>query len=103
VIWIGVGKGAEELKRLKKIMDPCLKPYAKGEKTEFTPHITIARIKGRFNVECFKTIVNAFRDSVFGYTPVTEVKLKKSTLRPQGPVYTDVFTVSLKGKEVELP
>lgn len=97
VIWVGVGEGAEELRKLKELMDPCITPYAKPERNPYTPHITIARVKGKINSECFRGIIESFGNESFGYSPVLSVKLKRSVLRPEGPVYSDVYVAKLEG------
>jgi 2'-5' RNA ligase len=97
VIWVGVSAGSERLKALRDEMEGCLRPLAKPDRKEFTPHITVARVKGRINLPCLKDLLESYADFIFGQSPVTEVKLKKSILRPQGPIYTDVLRVPLKG------
>lgn len=98
VIWVGVSEGAEELRKLKEIMDPCLNHLAKPERNPYTPHITIARVKGRINSECFKGIIESFGNEFFGYSPIRSVKLKRSILRPEGPIYSDVYVAELEGE-----
>ncbi len=97
VIWVGVSAGGEKLKALRDMMEACLKPFAKPDRNEFTPHITVARVKGRVDLACLRDLVESYADFIFGQSPVTEVKLKKSVLRPEGPIYTDVLRVRLKG------
>ena len=97
VIWVGIDEGAEELRKLKELMDPCLNPYAKPERNPYTPHITIARVKGRINSECFRGIIDAFGNELFGHSTVISVKLKRSILKPEGPVYSDAYVARLEG------
>ena len=90
VIWIGVSKGAEEVKRLHELLEGGLKtigfrPDPKG----FEPHITVARVK-RYSSELIERIRDN-SDRIFGKVLVNEVRLKKSTLTPRGPIYDTLF------------
>ncbi|MCD6324455.1 MAG: RNA 2',3'-cyclic phosphodiesterase [Desulfurococcales archaeon] len=97
VIWVGIEEGGELLKALRQAMEPCLRPYAKPDRTSFVPHITVGRVKGRPDPGCLKQLLEEFEGTVFGRSSVTEVKLKRSFLRPTGPIYADVLTVRLRG------
>ncbi len=97
VIWVGVSEGFERLKLLRNTMEPCLRPYAKPDRASFVPHITVGRVKGGVRGECLKEVLEAYRETFFGKSPVTEVKLKRSFLKPSGPEYVDVLTVKLRG------
>ncbi len=96
VIWVGVGRGADKLKLLRRILDKCLNQIVKPEPQEFIPHITLGRIKGSYDRVCLQTFINTHADEVIGTSKVTKVKLKRSILRPQGPEYHDILEVSLK-------
>ncbi|OYT50484.1 RNA 2',3'-cyclic phosphodiesterase [Candidatus Bathyarchaeota archaeon ex4484_135] len=94
VIWVGVGRGSDELKAIYEELKPCLRrlgfrPDPKG----FTPHVTVARVK-------FKTpeLVKAIMENSamnFGSFRAEEIRLKKSVLTPRGPVYSTVSSVRL--------
>ncbi len=96
VVWVGVREGTEELSKLKKLLDACLEKYVRLEKEEFVPHITVGRVKGSVDFTCLKEIVHTYENFNFGTSPVTKVKLKKSVLRPEGPIYNDLLVVNLK-------
>ena len=83
VLWVGIGKGEEELKHLHKIVFNRLKHIVKPE-NRFIPHVTFGRVKfGRVkfnslhleNPEDFK---------------VEDLVLFKSILTREGPVYSVV-------------
>ena len=95
VIWVGVEEGADQFRQLRKILDNCLKDIVSPDKHEFTPHITIARVKGSIDRECLASLISENQDLVFGEYTVTTVKLKRSILRPQGPLYIDLKSVKL--------
>ena len=90
VIWVGLLKGVEEVRRLHEDIERGLRglgfrPDPKG----FEPHITIARVK-RLNRELVNKLMEV-RDLVFGKILVKAIKLKKSTLTPRGPIYESLF------------
>ena len=95
VIWIGVRRGEKELKniyeQLKRLLPKLgFRPDPKG----FSPHITIARVKGR-RTDLTKIIMEN-TDYEFGSFEAERIKLKKSTLTPKGPVYTTLKEVYAK-------
>lgn len=96
VLWVGVTEGFERLRAVREGLEGCLRPYAQPDREEFVPHITVGRVKGSFDLQCLKRVLEAYEKTVFGTSQVTQVKLKKSVLRPEGPVYTDVVVAGLK-------
>lgn len=94
VIWIGITKGATELKNIFDQLEPKIRqlgflPDTKG----FSPHITIARVKsGRNKADLAQKIIS-MKDFEFGTTPGDCVKLKKSVLTPKGPIYSTLNEV----------
>ncbi|MGQ4892343.1 MAG: RNA 2',3'-cyclic phosphodiesterase [Candidatus Njordarchaeia archaeon] len=94
VVWIGVSDGAKEAEILANRISRNLESLGfKPEKRPFTPHITIARVK-RGNAS-LKGIIEKHRDHQFGSFRVTEVRVKKSKLTPQGPIYTTLYSRKL--------
>ena len=89
VVWVGVTRGAEELKGIFNDVEPPLvemgfRPEGRG----FRPHITIARVRsGRNRAQLVEEVINRQREG-FGGFEVRSIKLKKSVLTPRGPVYT---------------
>ncbi|MEM2006735.1 MAG: RNA 2',3'-cyclic phosphodiesterase [Sulfolobales archaeon] len=96
VVWVGVKDGAEVLKNIRNSFESCLKTIAKEDHEEFIPHITVARIKGRYKPDCLATCLRRYEFVDFGISPVTQVKLKRSQLTPKGPIYTDVVVFRLR-------
>jgi len=66
----------------------------RDKRTKFKPHLTIARLKkGKINYKTFdalKNLISENKDLEFGAFTINQVKLKKSQLTPQGPIYTDL-------------
>ena len=57
----------------------------------FTPHATIARVKS-LDPSLFSAL-NSLKGQSYGSCAINGIKLKKSTLLPQGPVYDDLLEV----------
>jgi len=94
VVWAGIRKGANELTDVFEQLEPRLrglgfKPDTKG----FSPHLTIARVRtGRNKAQLIK-LVRKLEDYKFGTIKAECLRLKKSVLTPQGPVYTSLREV----------
>ncbi len=89
----GDGRLSELAARLESELE---KVGFERENRGFSAHITLARLKERaINVSGF---LEKYGNFYFGSIPVNAVKLKKSTLTPQGPVYEDVYSAEL-GKQ----
>jgi 2'-5' RNA ligase len=95
VIWAGVVNGIKELKEIRAIADRCLRGIAQPDRHGFSPHITLARVKGRVG-PCMRDLIERYTDTIIGDTPVTKVVLKQSRLTPKGPIYTDLYAVNLE-------
>jgi len=96
VIWVGVKEGAEVLRSIHNTLERCVRSYAVEDREEFVPHITVARVKGRYRADCLLDYLRSYEAKDFGTTRVTQVKLKRSQLTPKGPVYTDLVVARLK-------
>ena len=94
VVWAGIKKGANELTNVFEQLEPRLrglgfKPDTKG----FSPHLTIARVRtGRNKAQLIK-LVRQLEDYEFGAVKAECLRLKKSVLTPQGPIYTTLREV----------
>lgn len=96
VIWAGVSQGEEETLNLRKQLNEKLAEIDfESEDKDFTPHFTIARMKsGRAKDEVL-TQVKENSEKNFGSVKVDEIKLKKSELTSEGPIYTTLENVEL--------
>ncbi|WP_276815002.1 RNA 2',3'-cyclic phosphodiesterase [Desulfurococcus amylolyticus] len=96
VIWAGVEEGSDELLELYRIVEAGLRRIGiKPEREEFTPHITLARVKGYRGIEKLVKTLMELRGTDFGYSPVEEVIVKKSVLTPRGPIYSNICVKKL--------
>lgn len=97
VIWCGIDGNTEALSTLqRKVETACGSFGFLPEERAFKPHLTLGRVKGKRNlqplVDCIKIgsgLERSFRADHFN--------IYKSTLTPQGAVYTVLDTVTLRG------
>jgi len=97
VIWITLLGDISFLQEVKnKLEDNLYKNLSipKDKRSKFTPHLTIARLKkNRINYktfDIFKKLISENKYKEFGNFEINQITLKKSTLTPQGPIYTDL-------------
>ena len=87
ILWIGIGKGADELTLLQKEIERSVRKFKEiSRKEKFKPHITIAKIRrSRLNID-----VLPFLNTV--YSPIeldiNSICLYESILLPKGTRYT---------------
>jgi 2'-5' RNA ligase len=95
VFWVGIEDGGF-LGRITGSIDESLSTmgFAK-ESRPFAPHITIARVKAPSGVERAMGILKEFEGVQFGTCHVKDIRLKKSTLTPTGPIYEDLGVINL--------
>ena len=93
IIWIGVERGEAEIIDLQsKIELSFTKIGYKPEQRKFHPHLTIGRVKFKFdNPKVFEV---GYKSEIF---PVKSVVLFKSTLAPQGPIYEKINEFTFSG------
>ena len=94
VIWVGVNDGINELEKLAETIRSKLSDIGFSPDKKFKPHVTIFRVKNK--IEGLSDKLEKFSAYHFGRQIVSEIKLKKSELTPNGPIYTDLLVV--KGK-----
>lgn len=90
-VWCGIedkGRGSDLLHRVDDVLVPL---GFTCEKRRFTPHATVARVK-RFDPSLMEAL-KSLSDRTYGSCMVTGMKLKKSTLASQGPIYEDLLEV----------
>ncbi|MGC9308778.1 MAG: RNA 2',3'-cyclic phosphodiesterase [Thermoplasmatota archaeon] len=95
VIWIGVDDDGQTKQIAERLDDELAGQEFRKEKHEFTPHATIARMKGARGKDAVRRLVEEHTATGFGELSVTGIELKKSELRPEGPVYTTLSHVDL--------
>ena len=89
VVWAGIQQGADELSAVFDQLEPRLRqlgfaPDSKG----FSPHLTIARVRSGRNKQALVGCVDELAAYEFGRVHADCLRLKKSVLTPQGPIYS---------------
>ncbi|SIS15240.1 RNA 2',3'-cyclic phosphodiesterase [Natronorubrum thiooxidans] len=96
VVWFGTETGGEELTQLHEAIERRTTDMGfEAESHEFTPHVTLARMKHAGGKELVQDLVRE-RDPTLGETRVEEIRLTESTLTDEGPVYSTVKSFALE-------
>ena len=89
VVWVGTDNdGGNMLIQLSKKVEKALEPLGFFSDKPFRPHITVFRIKKK--IGDITNELNSQKTIDFGMQEVTNLKLKKSELTPNGPIYSDL-------------
>ncbi|WP_137284227.1 RNA 2',3'-cyclic phosphodiesterase [Halorussus salinisoli] len=96
VLWLGVGAGSEQMTALHEAIEREVTRLGfDPEDHDFTPHVTLARMKHAGGKELVQEKVEEL-DPTVGTAEVTEVRLTKSVLTDDGPEYSTVESFALK-------
>ena len=83
VLWVGISKGNEEIKKIMFSLDEVFSKLGfKKEGRDYTPHITVARLKE-------KTLLEK-PQKTYGKFLVDGIKLFQSILKTEGAVYKEI-------------
>ena len=96
VIWLGAQGNFEEL---HDNVESALKSFKfKKDRNIYTAHATLARLKymPKKDKEAFFRVLNELESIEIGTFHLDTIKLKKSTLTPEGPIYETLHEVQLK-------
>jgi 2'-5' RNA ligase len=66
------------------------KKEEEDKRRRYHPHITLARVRSPSTREALAAAISANAETEFGASLLTALKLKSSTLTPNGPIYRDV-------------
>ena len=93
IIWVGTDEnGGNLLIQLAKKIQKSLEPLGFFLDKAFKPHITVFRIKKK--VENITKELEGYKTMDFGIQQITSIKLKKSELTPNGPIYSDLEEIN---------
>ena len=97
VIWVGICEGNDRVKELAEKIDARLSSegYRKEEEREFSPHLTIGRIKEKIDVEPLSKFMEKNMMTEFGGFTADHISVMKSTLRRSGPIYEEMKQIIL--------
>lgn len=89
VIWLGI----EDDTVIKQLHDRLDKEFTRlgfDKDKKFSSHLTIGRMKSAKNKDRVKSVIESFDDVEIGEMEVNKIILKKSTLKPSGPIYDNI-------------
>ena len=89
-LWVGIGDGLQELVALHAALEPPLLELGcyRCEERQYTPHVTLGRVKGDAGAEQLGTALARRADWQGGRVAVREVLVMSSELGRDGPTYT---------------
>ena len=93
IIWVGLKKGTDELKKLANSIDDELSNLDfEKEKRGFKPHLTIGRVKYINDISGFIDKMSRLKFEGGTFT-ADEIFIIKSELKPTGAVYTKLESI----------
>jgi 2'-5' RNA ligase len=100
VVWAGVEEFSGTLLRLAGgVEDACAQLGWPREKREFSPHVTVGRVKGKINISRLAQAVGTMEDNLWGTQTVNSLVLYSSELKLGGAVYEKVHVSRLGKRE----
>jgi RNA 2',3'-cyclic 3'-phosphodiesterase len=99
VIWCGIDGEAGILTQLQQQVETaCAQFGVVPENREFRPHLTLGRVHGKRNLQPLLECIKMGTDLESSFT-ADHFNIYKSTLKPQGAVYTVLKTIALRSQE----
>lgn len=93
VLWTGVSGETDRLSRLQSRVEDHLSAIGfDKEDRAFTPHLTLARFKGKIDPENVISVISRYGDFLSASFAAGDLCLFESRLTPRGPVYTRLQT-----------
>jgi 2'-5' RNA ligase len=96
VVWVGAGKGADELLALQKDLDDRLMQSGfPKEEREFSAHLTLCRVRNPKAGIKLADACKAFENYKLGSISADALCVYQSQLTPAGPIYTLLASLKL--------
>ncbi len=87
ILWIGFKPCETLIKAVKCINEATQKFGFESDNKEFSPHLTIARIKEIKQIKNLGNLIEKYKNTSFGMVTITEIIFYESILKSEGPVY----------------
>lgn len=100
VLWVGLTAPAELASLQRAIEAGAARLGYESEERDFSPHLTIGRVRqnaSSTDLHKIRTALEECRVGLLGSARVDAVHLFKSELRPEGSIYTRLFSAPLHG------
>ncbi|MCS7138945.1 MAG: RNA 2',3'-cyclic phosphodiesterase [Crenarchaeota archaeon] len=91
VVFAKINKGFDKITERARRVSETLLNLGLRMNEDFSPHITLARVKSRMGVDRLVTFIRENADILIGETLTSRLRLKKSTLTPKGPIYETLW------------
>lgn len=91
VVFVKIGKGAGELVERAKQTSEALSRVGLKMNEDFSPHLTLARVRSRVNIDRLILFIKSNGDILIGETITSRLRLKKSILTPRGSIYETLW------------
>lgn len=92
IIWIGIDEeGTRDLVNIFNVINEKMKQIGFKTDNKFVPHLTIFRVKTK--IQNITEICKKYEGVKFGQDTIDKIYLKKSDIRPTGPIYSNLETV----------
>jgi RNA 2',3'-cyclic 3'-phosphodiesterase len=98
VIWLGLSGRTDILAMMVQNLEQAFVPLGfPSEKRPFTPHLTLGRVRSSQGRETLSRALQTIALPDFPELLVDKLVLFRSTLRPQGALYTPLRQIALSG------
>ena len=99
VLWVGTGKGSENLLELQNDLEQQLDSAGwPAENRQFSGHLTLCRIRNQEAGVKLAETAESYRDFKLGSISADSVTVYQSRLAPSGPVYIALGNYKFKGR-----
>jgi RNA 2',3'-cyclic 3'-phosphodiesterase len=97
VLWVGVTDGANELMALaREVEQACVALGLPRAEQPFHPHITLGRVRSGTGIGALSRKIRRGDPALYGHTRISEVRLMRSDLLPEGAKHTLLAGVPLQ-------
>jgi 2'-5' RNA ligase len=90
VVWVGLENSGPLADISRFLDDEMVSLGFKREGRDFSPHVTLGRLKGSKGKELIQDLLSKTKTADFGVQKVDRLRLKKSVLETSGPTYTTI-------------
>lgn len=100
VVFVNIKEADKNLATLHTRLDERLSSFGiKRENRRYEPHLTIGRVRSRKNTNLLTHEIESNKAIFFGQELVESIALMMSELSPEGPRYSRLDTIALKGNQ----
>ncbi len=102
IIWIGIDQeSTNQISNIYNLINNKLKDNNIQKDQRFIPHLTIARVKNCEDKKYIQKVIEKYKNIIFGQEKINKIKLKKSILTSNGPIYSNLHVLNMNEGENE--